>query len=243
MASNSLHIESFDLRPGTRLADKYVVGNLLGKGWEGEVYHVKEITTGVERAAKFFFPNRNVNNKSIKFYAQKLDKLRKCDMVIHYHTQETMKFDGEKVRFLVSEYVEGRLLTQFIENRPHKRLHYFEGLHLLRAMAVGIEQIHNAGEYHGDLHSDNIIVQRAGLGFDLKILDMYPWGRRTREHVIDDIASVIRIFYDAIGGQKFYKDQPPAVKYIVSGLKRSLIRQKFRTAAKLRHHLDTLSWD
>ena len=31
-------------------------------------------------------------------------------------------------------------------------------------------------EYHGDLHDDNIIVRRHGLSFDLKLVDMFPWG-------------------------------------------------------------------
>ena len=48
-------IEGFDFEPGEVFADKYEVLSLLGSGWEGEVYRVREMSTGVERAAKFFY--------------------------------------------------------------------------------------------------------------------------------------------------------------------------------------------
>ena len=73
------------------------------------------------------------------------------------------------------------MLSEFLERQPGKRLHYFAALHLLHSLASGLEDIHRMGEYHGDLHTDNIIVQRSGLKFDLKILDLYKWGRATAE--------------------------------------------------------------
>ena len=39
-----------------RWARKYKVLSMLGRGWEGEVYKIKEVTTNIERAAKIFFP-------------------------------------------------------------------------------------------------------------------------------------------------------------------------------------------
>ena len=85
-------LESFGLRPGRKLARKYVVGELLGQGWEGEVYHVTEAATGIERAAKFFYPKRNPGNRAINFYAKKLNKLRDCSILIQYHTQEAFRW-------------------------------------------------------------------------------------------------------------------------------------------------------
>ena len=51
-----------------------------------------------------------------------------------------------------------------------RRLSPFEALHLLHALVRGVEEIHAVGEYHGDLHSDNIIVRRRGLGFEVKVV-------------------------------------------------------------------------
>ncbi|MEE9258680.1 MAG: hypothetical protein V3U37_03970 [Nitrospinaceae bacterium] len=83
-------INSFDLFPGRKIGPKYKVLSKLGEGWEGEVYKVLEISTGIERAAKLFYPQRNVRDQSAKLYAKKLHKLQACHILIHYHTQETI---------------------------------------------------------------------------------------------------------------------------------------------------------
>ncbi len=241
--SDPPRIDAFDLQPGRTLGGKYRVGDLLGRGWEGEVYHVTELATGLERAAKLFFPQRNRRNRAVTFYARKLDKLRDCPILIQYHTQDTFRFRGQRITFLVSELVGGHLLTDLLKGRAGKRLSPFEGLHLLHALVVGLEQIHDMGEYHGDLHPDNVIVRRVGLGFQVKLVDLFNWGRKTSAHVQDDVQSAIRIFYDAVGGARHYAAQPPQVKMICRGLKRSLIRQRFRTARHLRQHIEAMEWE
>ncbi len=152
-------------------------------------------------------------------------------------------FDGVPIRFLVSEFVEGELLAQFMKRQPGQRLQPFQAVHLLHALVSGIECIHRAGEYHGDLHIENIIVQRYGLEFELKLLDMFHWGPPTAENRYDDVADVIRLFYDVLGGQRHYANQPEEIKAICCGLKRSLIIKKYRTMTRLREHLETMEWE
>lgn len=235
-------IESFNFLPGRILANKYEVVSKLGEGWEGEVYIVREKVTGVEHAAKFFFPRRNIRNRAFKFYAKKLHKLRHCPILIRYHNQETIKIRKHSITFLVSEYVEGELLSEFLKRQPGKRLTAFQGIHLLHALASGIVCIHHMREYHGDLHTDNIIIKRHGLAFDLKLLDMFHWERARSANIQNDVCDLVRIFYDSIGGQKHYAKQPREVKEICCGLKRSLILKKFRNAGQLRQYLETMKW-
>lgn len=235
-------ITAFDFRPGRSLAGKYEVIEQLGTGWEGEVYRIGEIATGIERAAKFFYPHRNIRDRSIKFHARKLAKLSDCPILINYHTHDQIRFRGHVVKFLVSELFEGEQLERFLKRQPKKRLTVFEGLHLLHDLARGLEQIHEVGEYHGDLHSANIMVVRRGIHFDLKLIDMYRWHGTAGENIREDVCDVIRIFYDSIGGAKTYASHPPEVKWICAGLKRSLIIKRFRTAGDLRWHLENMDW-
>jgi tRNA A-37 threonylcarbamoyl transferase component Bud32 len=238
------NIESFDLSPGRTLARKYEVVSRLGGGWEGEVYRIREKSTGIERAAKLFFPQRNVRNKSAKFYARKLHKLRDCPIVIHYHTEETIVLRKLPITVLVSEYVEGELLTEFLERQPGGRLHAYQAIHLLYALVKGLECIHRLREYHGDLHPGNVIVERYGLEFDLKLLDFFHWeSAPKREGYQDDLIFLVRIFYDALGGAHFYPRQPQVVKDICCGLKRSLILARYPTATHLKQHLETMRWE
>ncbi len=235
-------VDSFDFESGRILARKFEVVSRLGAGWEGEVYHIRELRTGIDRTAKFFFPHRNYRERFSTIYAKKLHKFRRCKVIIEYRTQETITYRGLPVSFLVADYVEGELLSSFLDHQPGRRLTAFQGLHLLHALASGIDCIHRMGEYHGDLHTDNIIVQRYGLGFDLKLLDMFHWGAPKPENIRDDVCDLVRIFYDAIGGQKHYAKQAPEVKAICCGLKRTLILKKFRSAGQLRDHLETMQW-
>ncbi len=236
-------LESFDLYPGRILARKYAVVSLLGAGWEGEVYKVRELATGIERAAKFFFPERNPRDRTINFYAKKLHKLRHCPILIQYHTQEQIMFQREPLTFLVSEYVEGELLSKFLARQPGGRLGAFQAMHLLYELAKGIAIIHNLREYHGDLHTDNVIVRRYGLGFDVKLIDMIQWHAPRPENIQDDVCDLIRLFYDAMGGGRHYPKQPHEIKEICCGLKRSLILKKFRTAGRLCEYLETMPWN
>jgi len=235
-------ITSFDLKPGFTIAGKYKVLSPLGSGWEGEVYKIVEIRTAIERAAKLFYPQRNPRERTSRRYAKKLHKLRHCQILIQYHTEETIRFRGQRLTVLISEFVEGPLLSEFLSARPGRRLGDFEALHLLYALVKGVEQIHQRGEYHGDLHSDNIIVSRHGLGFELKALDFYHWEQTKTENRQTDLCDVIKIFHESLGGAKHYSRQPQQVKYIISGLKRSIILRKFRTVTQLRKHLETLQW-
>ena len=143
MKAKPPRVSTFALSPGSHLAGKYQVVSRLGSGWEGEVYLVREIGTRIERTVKIFFPRRNPSNRALRFYARKLHKLRHCPVVIQYHTRDTFDFNGLPVSFLVSEFVEGELLSDFLKRQPGRRLNPFQGVHLLHALALGIEAIHN----------------------------------------------------------------------------------------------------
>ena len=236
-------VESFDLQPGRKVARKYEIVDLLGKGWEGEVYKIVELSTGIERAAKFFYPQRNVRNKTSRRYAKQLHKLRYCPMIIQYHTEEIFTYRRMPVTVLISEFVHGELLADFIKRQRGKRITAFQGLHLLHALVSGLEQIHLHNEYHGDLHEENIIVSRYGLGFDLKLMDSFHWPDSKRSNFQEDLINAIHILYSVTGGRKHYSNQPRVIKEICCGLKRSLILNKFRNTSQLREHLETLTWE
>lgn len=236
-------VESFDLQPGRKIARKYEIISQLGTGWEGEVYKIIELSTGIERAAKFFYPQRNINNKISTNYAKKLHRLRHCPVVIQYYTEEMFIFRRIPITVMISEYIQGKILHEFLKNQPAKKLSAFQAVHFLYALIEGLESIHHLGEYHGDLHEDNIIISRYGLGFELKFLDSFQWSQSRKLNIQQDLIDAIKIFYDVLGGKKYYAKQPQAIKNICCGLKHSLILRKFRNASQLREHLESMNWE
>lgn len=242
MRTSENSIDSFSLRPGQLIGGKYTVEVKLGSGWEGEVYKVVESRTGINRAAKLFYPKRNVRDRAVRFYAKKLERLRRCSIVIQYHHSESMRYRGVPITCLISDYVEGELLKNFVARQPGGRLRTFEALHLIYALAKGVEEIHKVREYHGDLHDTNVMVNRQGIFFDLKLVDFYHWGSPTAAHIRDDVIDMVRLLYDAVGGSRRYASQPPEIKAICRGLRRDLICRAFPTARHLREHLENFTW-
>ena len=232
----------FDLVPGRGVAGRYEVVRRLGAGYEGEVYAVVERATGITRAAKFYYPHRDPRGKAAVRYARKLDALRGCPILLQYHHQEVVTVRRQKVVVVVSELVEGEKLSEFLRRQPDGRLAAFEALHLLHALAVGIAPIHARGEYHGDLHDENVMVRRRGIGFDVRLLDLFDLGRPARAKIRKDVLNLVEIFHAVVGGRAHYAGQPPVVKGVIRGLKDSLILQRFASAGDIQRHLETLDW-
>jgi serine/threonine protein kinase len=239
----SRRITHFALEEGSLLAGKLVVEEMLGHGWEGEVYQVRERHTGIRRAAKLFFPQRNPRNVTVRRYAKKLNKLRRCELVIQYHHTEVIEHEDQEVTCLVSELVEGQLLCDVVKAYRSGRMPPFEALHLTYALARGLEEIHLAKEYHGDLHDKNVLVRRQGIFFRPRLVDFYNHGAVKRRHQQNDVVDLVRLLFDAVGGAARYHLQPEAIKAICCGRRNDLVRRRFPTASHLRRYLESFSWD
>jgi tRNA A-37 threonylcarbamoyl transferase component Bud32 len=236
-------VKRFDFPPGRSVAGKYVIERPLGSGWEGEVYAITERTTGIRRAAKFYYPHRDPMGKAAIAYARKLDALRHCPILMQYHHQEISYVKRKKVMVVISELVEGQKLSEFLSSQPGHRLSTFEALHVLYVLAKGISPIHARGEYHGDIHDDNIMVRRQGIGFEVKLLDFFDLGRPTKSKIQKDVLNLIEVFHIIVGGRAQYSHQPKVVKDIIRGLKDSLILQRFQSAGDIQAHLESLTWE
>ena len=235
-------VKRFDFPPGRRVAGKYEIERPLGSGWEGEVYVIIERATGIRRAAKFYYPHRDPMGKAAIVYARKLDALRHCPILMQYHHQEIAYVKRRKVTVVISELVEGQKLSEFLAAQPGQRLSTFEALHVLYVLARGIAPIHARGEYHGDIHDDNIMIRREGIGFEVKLLDFFDLGKPTRSKIQKDVLNLVQVFHSLVGGRKHYAQQPQVVKDIVRGLKDSLILERFQDAGDIQRHLEALKW-
>jgi len=211
-------------------------------GWEGEVYRVTERSTGATRAIKLFYPQRNLRDRRLRRFAQKLERLRHCPIVMQYHHSEPVRVGKQKLNCLVSEFVEGEPLPDYVKRHAGKRLEPFRALHVIHALAVGLAQIHDHGEYHGDLHAENVLIRPRGIFFDVKVLDLFEWNAPAAEVRRDDIVDLIKLLYDVTGGKARYAAQPTEIKEVVRGLRRDLILRRFSTMHRLRRYLETFRW-
>jgi len=242
MAHPAQQAALFDLQPGERLGGKYVVEEYMGGGVQGEVYKVMERNTRIRRAAKIFYPRGNERDRAARSYARKLDRLRNCPIVIQYHHAEAITIDDTLVTCLFSDFVDGILLSDFVEAHPGGRLQPFEALHVIYPIVCGLEDIHAAQEYHGDLHEQNILIRPEGIFSDIKIVDFFDHGPSSGRHRRDDIVDVARMLHAITGGHRLYARQPQAIKSVCLGLRRDRIYKHFPTAERLRSHLEQFAW-
>jgi len=235
-------VKRFDFPAGRIVGGKYEILHPLGSGWEGEVYVIVERATGIRRAAKFYYPHRDPTGKAAIAYARKLDALRHCPILLQYHHQEIAQVKRKKVIVVISELVEGKKLSEFLAQQPRKRLSAFEALHVLYALVKGIAPIHARGEYHGDIHDDNIMIRRQGISFEVKLLDFFDLGKPSKAKIHKDVLNLIQVFHSLVGGRGHYAGQPKVIKDIIRGQKDSLILARFQSAGDVQRHLETLEW-
>jgi len=234
--------QSFGLSKGDSLTWRYEVLERLGAGTEGEVYKIREKATGLTRAAKLYFPSKKNDAKRFARYARKLDALRDCAIVIKYLHAEQVWINETYIYCLISEYFAGAMLDQLLKGYRGRRMPPFEALNLIYELTTGIEEIHARKEFHGDLHTGNIFVERRGVFFQVRTIDFHDWGRSAAEERRADVLATARLLYDLVGGREHYKKQPQAIKEICMGLRGDLILKKFPTIFHLRAHMETFEW-
>lgn len=233
---------AIQLQVGRKLGSHYCVEALIGQGSEGAVYRVIDISTGIQRAAKLFSTHTDRRNRLTARHAQKLNHLRYCGIVLQYLHSETVRIKGQNQTAIVSELCEGMPLDVFIAQQPGKRMSTFMALNLLQTLVEGLEEVHMAGEYHADVHSQNIMVQPRGVGFEIKLIDFYEWGKATKSKQQQDILDAVKVFYEMLGGRRFYSRLPIEVKYIMAGLQTRHILKRFPTMSDLNGYLSTFEW-
>ena len=214
----------------------------LGAGSEGEVYQIKERSTGVHRAAKLFFQEPLVADKHVVWSARKLDKLQHCPIVLHYHHTMRVEVREKSVLCLISDLFDGARLEDFIVQQRGRRLHPFMALTLMHSIVRGLEKIHAVGEYHGDVHTQNILVQPTGIQLNIRLLDFYDRGRPSRRLRNNDLVDAVRVLYQCIGGRKHYSRAGDHIRYICCGMQATLILRRFPDMSALRNHLESFEW-
>jgi tRNA A-37 threonylcarbamoyl transferase component Bud32 len=232
----------FGFAPGRLVENRYVLGEFIGAGYEGEVYHLTETRTGIERVVKFFYPDRYRDSMRGVRLARKFHRLRRCTVVLQYHHYGEISLRRKKIGYMVSELAAGQVLHDLTQAQPRKRFAPFEALHLILAIARGVSEIHDLGGYHGDIHEDNILVERRGVSFRIKLIDLFLHPRDTPDRRRLDVADLAHLLYMLVGGPAGYPGSPRLVKQIVCGRRRQTLYRKFPHAGALVDYLETFEW-
>ncbi|MGB3861581.1 MAG: protein kinase [Candidatus Aminicenantaceae bacterium] len=142
-----------ELLPGTMLADKYKIADVVGRGGMGIVYKADDTKLKRSVALKFLPPELTQDEDArVRFVleAQTAASLSHPNIcTIHEINEE----DGES--FIAMEYVKGESLKARIVKGP---LELDEAVNIILQVAEGLDEAHKKGIIHRDIKSANIMI-------------------------------------------------------------------------------------
>ena len=146
------------LLPGTRVADRYRIVSLLGRGGMGEVYRADDLKLGQTVALKFL----PVHLQRQSGYLERLiEETKLARQVAHPNVCRVYDLGEWQGRhFLTMEYIDGEDLASLVTRigyLPHQK-----ALDIARQLCAGLEAAHQLGILHRDLKPANVMLDGRG---------------------------------------------------------------------------------
>ncbi|HVA45195.1 MAG TPA: protein kinase [Pirellulales bacterium] len=144
--------------PGTRIAGRYRIVSLAGRGGMGEVYRADDLKLGHPVALKFL--PRGVAESSRRFQLF-VSEVRLSRQLAHPNVCRVYDIDEvEGQHFLSMEYIDGEDLKGLL--RRIGRLPGDKGLEIAQQLCAGLAAAHEKGVLHRDLKPANVMIDGRG---------------------------------------------------------------------------------
>ena len=142
-------------RLGSRIAGKYRLDSLLGRGGVGVVFRATHEWTGREVAIKLLAPERTDDATIVRRFLQ---EARAAAQLKHPNVVDVldMDTDADGTVYLALELLEGETLAALLERRG--TLDAAEALGIALPVMDALERAHQIGIVHRDLKPENIIL-------------------------------------------------------------------------------------
>jgi len=144
--------------PGTKIAGRYRIVSLAGRGGMGEVYRADDLKLGHPVALKFL--PRGVAESSRRFQLF-LSEVRLSRQLAHPNVcrvYDIAEVDGQ--HFLSMEFIDGEDLKGLL--RRIGRLPRDKGLEIAQQLCAGLAAAHEKGVLHRDLKPANVMIDGRG---------------------------------------------------------------------------------
>jgi serine/threonine protein kinase len=149
--------------PGTVLARRYHIVNLLGRGGMGEVYRATDLLLGSQVALKFL-PATMCGEAALSRFRGEVRIARQVSHPNVCRVYDIGEADG--LVFLSMEYVDGEDLASLL--RRIGSLSHDKALNIARKLCVGLAAAHGKGVIHRDLKPANVMLDAQG---EVRIMD------------------------------------------------------------------------
>lgn len=157
-STGSTSIDHGRFVPGTIVAQRFRIVELLGKGGMGEVYRADDLRLGQSVALKFL---TEAQAAEVGGLTTLYNEVRTARTVAHPNVcrvYDVGEIDG--LAFISMEYVDGENLRSLLQRIGH--LPQEKGVELARQLCHGLAAIHAQGLVHRDLKPTNVMVDGRG---------------------------------------------------------------------------------
>jgi len=173
------------LWPRTTLADKYVIGRVLGQGGFGITYLAWDNILGRKLAIKEHYPReictRGRDETTVQPLTQRLDDDYRYGLKKFVEEGRAMArfydhpgivllldfFEGNGTAYIVMAYVAGMTFKQYLQNHGGK-VGFGPALDIVTPVMDALREVHRQGLLHRDVSPDNIYINEKK---EVKILD------------------------------------------------------------------------
>jgi len=146
-----------ELQPGTILANRYEILNVLGSGGMGSVYKAKDLELDRLVALKVIKPELARNSAIVDRFKQ---ELRLSHKVTHRNVVRLYDLSEDAgMRFVTMELVDGQDLRSILEERG--KLPADEAVEIFHQSCLALEAAHGVGILHRDLKPQNVMREDA----------------------------------------------------------------------------------
>jgi calcium-dependent protein kinase len=153
----------------------YRIGKCIGSGSESQVHICTHRQTGVRRAARIFRKGAYQGQKEERMINE-IEILKTLDHPNILRIYEF--FEDRKHYYIVMEYCKGGSLTQEIERRQH--FTEVQAALVIAQVISAVGYLHERGILHGELTTENILLEERSKDLTIKIVDFGNSGRRTQ---------------------------------------------------------------
>ena len=174
------------LQPGTRLHEKYLVGDILGEGGFGITYIGFDTVIEARVAIKEFYPNGYATRESAqtceltiyqgeskavvdKWKANFIKEARRLGKCANLSGVVGVRdfFEENGTAYIILEFLDGKTLKQYAKENSGK-IPAETLLPAIEPVMLSMEEVHKQGIIHRDISPDNIMVLNNG---SMKLLD------------------------------------------------------------------------
>jgi serine/threonine protein kinase len=227
--------------PGTKVANRYRIVSLVGKGGMGEVYRADDLKLGHTVALKFLPKDLADDPQRLGYFHSEVRLTRQISHPNVCRVYDIGDVDGQ--HFLSMEYIDGEDLKVLL--RRIGRLPKDKGVEIAQQLCVGLSAAHDKGVLHRDLKPANIMIDGRGqvriTDFGLaKLADDAVQGEvagtpaymapeqlvRGETTIQSDLYSLGLIFYELFTGEAVHK--PDSIPELMRAHEESSLSQPSR---------------